>query len=219
MKMNIILTTLVGCLAYIILASNASGYGRAGHDATGASGAGTGANGGCSCHGVSASLAVTVELDSAGVPVTNYHPGASYTIKISGTNNSTTATLPKFGFQVSCVQANANNAGGANTAGSASCVNAGTWGTLPASTRISTGTFPTSLVEQSAAITATSGTGGTGTNYVESIPWTAPAAGTGAVVIYGVLNAVNNNGSESGDLSNIAKTLYIYEFGHIATCN
>jgi hypothetical protein len=55
------------------------------------------------------------------------------------------------------------------------------------------------IIEQSTAITATTGTGSSGTTYVESIPWTAPAAGTGSVVIYGVINAVNGNGSNSGD--------------------
>ncbi len=221
MKKSFLLVALLGGLCYIMLSSNSGGYGQAGRaDGTGASGAGTGANRGCSCHGNSSSIAVTVELDSAGSAVTRYTPGASYTIKISGTNNST-SSLPYFGFQLACVKANSAAAGSATQAGAASCQQAGTWGsTLPASVRSTTGTtFPETIIEQSAPIAATSGTGGTGTTYVESIPWTAPAAGTGAVVIYGVLNAVNNNGSDNGDKSNIANTLLISELGHVGSCN
>jgi len=224
MKKNILILTLLGGLSYLIFSSNAAGPGRtSGVDATGASGAGTGANQGCvngGCHAnMSASIAVTTELDSVGIPVSVYHPGMAYTIKISGTNNSTN-NLPYFGFQLSCVQQNANNAGGSNTAGSPACVNAGTFGTLPTSVRSTTSSyFPETIIEHSAAIIATSGTGATGTTYVETIPWTAPAAGTGAVVIYGILNAVNHDATANGDYCNIANTLLIFEAGHAGVCN
>ena len=222
MKKNILIFTLLGGLSYVLFASNGAGPGTVSRkDLTGASGNGTGANPGCvngGCHtSLASSIAVFVELDSLGHAVTQYHPGMAYTIKISGTNNSTN-TLPYFGFQLSCVVANSKNAGGTNTAGFSACVQAGTWGTMPASVHTASG-FSETVVEQSAAIIATSGSGGTGTTYVESIPWTAPVAGTGSVVIYGVLNAVNHNGSESGDYCNIANTLLISEFGHASTCN
>ncbi len=221
MKKNILIITIIAGLCYVVLASNTGGYGFSGHgDATGASGAGTGTNQGCSCHTPSANLAVFVELDSAGTAVTTYKPGVAYTIKISATNNST-STLPYFGFQLACVAANSFNAGGANTAGSPSCVTAGTWGTtLPTSVRMtSSAYFSEQVIEQSTPIIATTGTGGTGTTYVESIPWTAPAAGTGAVVIYGVLNAVNHDGTSGGDMSNVANNILISETGHVRTCN
>ena len=135
-----------------------------------------------------------VELDSAGTSVTSYHAGGSYTIKISATNG-TTNTLPVFGFQLATVLA-AN--GGTNTA-----AQAGTWGTtLPAHVQSVAGGASGSglnipIIEHSDTIPATSGTGGTGTTYGISIPWTAPAAGTGSVKIFGVLN-----GSSGHDIAN-----------------
>ena len=225
MKKNILILTLLGGLCYLIFSSHTNGLAiTSGQDATGASGAGTGANPGCvdgGCHSnITASIAVTVELDSSGVSVNEYHGGGAYTIKISGTNN-TANNLPYFGFQLACVKANASNAGGANTAGSPSCVQAGAWGaSLPASVRSTTVSgIPETIIEHSTPIIATSGTGGTGTTYVESIPWTAPAAGTGSVVIYGILNAVNHDGTNDGDYCNIANTLLIYESGHVQTCS
>ncbi len=223
MKKNILALTLLGGLCYLLFSSHTNGLGAtSSQDATGASGAGTGANQGCvngGCHSsMLSTIAVTVELDSAGISVNNYHPGLSYTVKIKGINNST-SSLPYFGFQLSCVKANSTNAGGSNTAGSPACVQAGTWGVMPASVRITTsGGFPQTLIEQSTPIIATTGTGGTGTTYVESIPWTAPAAGSGSVAIYGILNAVNHDGGASGDICNIANTLIIYEAGHTQSC-
>ena len=224
MKKNILVLTLLCGLSYLVFSSHVNGLGYSSHqDVTGASGAGTGANQGCingGCHTtMSAGITVTVELDSAGIAVNNYHPGAAYTIKLKGTNTTSTS-LPYFGFQLSCVKANSANAGGANTAGSPSCVQAGTWGTLPASVRSTTSTgFPQTIIEHNSPIIATSGTGGSGTTYVESIPWTAPAAGTGSVVIYGILLAVNHDGGSNGDYCNIANTLLIYEAGHVQTCS
>ncbi|HWB62956.1 MAG TPA: choice-of-anchor V domain-containing protein [Chitinophagales bacterium] len=174
-----------------------------GQDATGASGGGGCGGGGC--HGTTTSLGTTVELDTAGVPVTTYRPGQSYTVKIKATN-STSSTLPKFGFQLSAVKA---SGAGSNP------VDAGTWGsTLPSNVRNTSTSWSglgETIIEQSNAITATSGSGGSGTTYVESISWTAPAAGTGSVVIYGSLNAVNGNGSESGDKSQKATQITITE--------
>ena len=171
-----------------------------GIDGTGASG-----GGGCgSCHNSGSTDAAKVELDSAGVAVTSYHPGVAYTVKISGTNGSTT-TLPKFGFQVAVVKA---AGAGSNP------VDAGTWGTMPTSVQLTTGAnsgLPETVIEQISAITATSGTGGNGSTYVKSIPWTAPAIGTGSVVIYGVMNEVNGNGNSSGDKYQIAAHVTITE--------
>ena len=64
--------------------------------------------------------------------------------------------------------------------------------------------WPIPIVEHKAAIQATTGTGTNGTTYVESINWTAPAHGTGTVLLYGVLNAVNHDGQQSGDYGQAA---------------
>ncbi len=216
MKKSFILSLLAGGICYVVLSSNASGYGG---NATGSRGASTGANGGCSCHGAQNNLLpVTVELDSAGVAVSRYTPGGAYTIKLSGVNN-TTSTLPKFGFQLSAVLANSRQAGTTTPAGQPASVLAGTWGSsLPAgAANVAIGGL--NLIRQSSAINATTGTGAAGTTYVISIPWTAPAAGSGAVVLYGVLAAVNANSSDVGDQTNIAKTVFIPELGNENTCN
>jgi hypothetical protein len=78
-------------------------------------------------------------------------------------------------------------------AGDTAAAQAGTWGTtLPAHVQLtpaSTSGLNIPIVEHSDTILATTGTGGNGTTYVESIPWTAPAAGSGSIKIYGSLNA------------------------------
>ena len=178
MKIRMLLLVFAVSISLVLSSYRDGAENHAGYDGTGATGVS-----GCSCHVPSTGLGTTVELDSAGVPVTSYIPGASYTVKISATNG-TGGTLGSFGFQLATVLA----AGG----GGATPTHIGTWGTtLPTNVRLTTGAgrqIP--VIEQSAAITATSGTGGAGTTYVESIPWTAPPAGSGSIQIYGVLNAV-----------------------------
>ena len=197
MKQTIVLLLFGGALAYL-LSSYASGYAyNTGNNLTGATG-----SSGCSCHGSTSSLGTTVELDSAGVLVTSYRGGGSYTIKISATNNTTHTNLSHFGFQLSAVKS-------AN-AGTNSAVSAGTWGTLPTYTQVST-TSSCNVVEQTQAIPATTGTGAVGTTYVESIPWTAPVAGTGSVKLYGIINAVNFDGSSARDYSQAATAVTITE--------
>jgi len=143
--------------------------------------------------------------------VTTYHAGGSYTIKISGTN-STTHSLPKFGFQLATVKA----AG----AGTNAATQAGIWGaSLPTNVHfVDTGTcatcsfgLPIPIVEQSASIAATSGSGGSGTTYAVSVPWTAPAAGTGAVAIYGVLNGASGNDVATENYYQVAAPITITE--------
>ncbi len=198
MKKSIIITTFCAALAYVVLTSSSSGLST---DNTGAQG-----TTGCSCHSPSANslINVTIELDSAGSPVTHYVGGGSYTIKLSGTNN-TSFSLPYFGFQLTTVKA----AG----AGTGTAVYTGTLASsgLPTGCKNTTvGTLH--LVEHNTPNVATTGTGATGTTYVRSIAWTAPATGTGSVSLYGVINAVNHNGSSSGDYWNAATAVTISEF-------
>jgi hypothetical protein len=210
MKKRILLMTTLAAFGYITLTSsnNGGGFGQ-GADGTKASGTAlTCAHSGC--HGSSTLTTVTVELDSASTPVTHYIHGHSYTLKITGTNTGTTS-LPRFGFQITVVKA----AG----AGTSSAVNAGTMAStgLPTNVRYTTASATlgplVDVVEHSAPIVATSGTGGSGTTYVESIPWTAPAtSGTGSVVIYGCVNAVNFNGNaDANDHYNSATPVTITE--------
>lgn len=193
-------------------------------DATGAQGTGTvnvtggawigasGCNTGSGCHHATTNLGTTLELDSAGVAVTSYHPGHSYTVKISATNG-TGNMMPFFGFQLASVRA----AG----AGTNAATQAGIWHStgLPRNVQLrdtgSCGTcslyLPIPIIEHSDTITATSGTGGAGTTYVEIIPWTAPAAGTGSVAFYGVINGALGDDNFDHNYYQVATPITITE--------
>ena len=199
--MRKLILPVFGGLLYIALASNNSGSAYSGpNDCTGAEGTGSLATGGnaavgCStgsnCHNSSTSLGTTIQLlDQGNNLKTSYVPGASYTVKISATNNTSQTNLAKFGFQLASVTATG--------AGTASAVQGGTWGTsLPTNVQMTdTGSCTTCsaglaipIIEQHTALVATSGTGGIGTVYSISIPWIAPARGTGSIKLYGSLNA------------------------------
>ena len=190
---------LVAGALYLTLSSSASGGAyNSGVDGTQATG-----GSGCSCHSHNTATTVVVELDSAGVAVTSYHPGMAYTITLTGTNTGTTS-LPYFGFQTTVVKASG--------AGTSSAVLAGTLGTsgLPAATRYTSAASGCGIdvIEQSGRHNKTTGTGTTGTTYVVSgLPWTAPAAGTGNVKVYGCINAVNGSGSGGDHWNNNSITV------------
>ena len=196
-----ILLTVFGAFVALLVYSYGSGAAanQNGIDGTGASG-----SSGCgSCHHSATTDTTRVELDSAGVSVTTYHPGTAYTVKIKAVNGSTT-TLSKFGFQVTVVKATG--------AGTTSCVDAGTWGTpLPSTTQKtipSNSGLPETVMEQSGPISATTGGGAQYSTYVESFPWTAPAAGTGSVKLYGVMNILT---SQSNSKYQVAPVVTITE--------
>lgn len=142
----------------------------------------TGSNGnneGCaSCHGNNANTAtvISIELLSGGTPVTSYTPGATYTVRLNGQN--ATNARPKFGFQLTA----------ANTAGT-SVGTMGVNGVTGVATRANN-----TLIEHTQPLDGTLGTDNN-YSYVRTFSWTAPAAGTGTVKFYAVLNAVNGNGS------------------------
>jgi hypothetical protein len=188
MKKRSIILFLFGGICYVALSGNASGPGTV----TAVDGTGVNTTG-CSCHNLSATstTSVSMQLLSGATPVTTYTPGATYTIRVTGSNSSTSLNLPRFGYQVTAMKT------GSTT------VNAGTL-SAPAGSHTVAVTGGVKLVEHSTALTATSGTGGSGTQYVVNVPWTAPAAGTGSVTLRSVINAVNFNGSTSGDGWNTA---------------
>ena len=186
MKKIFILIPLFGLLAGAIFSSYSSGPAFAdGLERSGASG-GTPGCGGGGCHSTGSSAAIlpmNISLVSGSTPVTSYTPGMSYNIVITCTYTPVVAaTLPKFGFQMGAMK------------GISTSVNAGTWGTLPASTHMTTA-LGANVVEHSAPLPPFAGTGAAGTIYAVSVPWTAPAAGTGNVKLYGVINAVDGFGS------------------------
>ncbi len=196
MKKKIILFPFIAAILYVTLSSNATGPGHtSGRDATGAIGAAGCTGAGCHSATANTGIQLNVEIDSAGTPVTSYYAGQTYSITITGVNN-TTNVLPKFGFQMEVVKL----AG----AGTASAVNAGTIATtgLPAFCQNTT-LGSRHLVEHANRLSPASGTGATGTVYTETISWTAPAtSGTGSIKIFSTLNAVNFDLNTSGDAWN-----------------
>ncbi|HTA81388.1 MAG TPA: T9SS type A sorting domain-containing protein [Bacteroidia bacterium] len=174
---------------------------------------------GCStgkgCHATSATSGITVaiELDSAGIPTTHYVGGMNYTVKLTGVN-TTSSNLPAFGFQIGSV---------AGTVTSATPTPAGTWPTpYPANTHLApvpAKYYMVPVVEQGTQLPPTTGTGSTGTTYVETLNWTAPVAGTGVISIWAALNAVNDNGTnDAGDLWNTNHVI-INEWGAVGIEN
>jgi len=204
MKKQILLFTVVAGMAAIVLTSGKNGAGfQKGYNSTGSE-TGLGNLNGCNatgCHGTTASTDITlsVELDSAGVPQNYYTPGGLYTIKLTGTNTSST-TYPKYGFQLSAIK------------GSTSVVtpvNAGTLQStgLPTNVRFTAPTvnFVCSLVEHSNPLPATTLGGAQGGTYVVSFNWTAPVAGTGTVSLWGAINVCNDDNLSTGDKWNLNK--------------
>lgn len=193
MKKRFLLVPLFGVFAYVTLSSDSNGPGG---NKTGSHGASAGCG---SCHGSSATSGVTLSfvLDSAGTPVTRYKPGMTYTLKMTATN-TTSNNLPKFGTQMSVVSGSGS-----------SSTNAGQFQSWPASTD----TFRTGgicILEHTARLSPATGTGSTGTTYEVSTMWKAPAAGTGTVTVYGVVNAVNTSPSDddAGDKWNTGNTSF-----------
>jgi hypothetical protein len=194
MKIRSIVLTLISGFLYLMICSYNDGPGSHGWDCTGAE-TGLGNPSGCyqnnGCHGNSTSatagINVTLELDSAGIPTTQYVGGGLYTVKITGTNN-TAFNLPKYGFQIGCIL------------GSTAVItptNKGTWTTpLPTGTHIANpqaGNFVVRVVENGSTLSPATGTGANGTIYSKTFNWTAPVAGTGTISFWAALNAVNND--------------------------
>ncbi len=197
MKIRTIVYISMAVVCSIIISSYSGGPGiNGGWDCTGAETGlqnPTGCSGGCHSSSANLGISVSIELDSAGVPTTHYTPGANYTVKFTGTNN-TGNTLPKYGFQMNCIK---------GSVAVTTPTPIGTWVTpYPAQTHLANaqaGNFVATLVEQSSTISATTGSGGNGTTYSKTFNWKAPAAGTGTVSIWTVVNAVNGNGTNDGN--------------------
>lgn len=188
MKKAFLLIPLLGFGLYLSLSSNKTGYGS---NVTGSHGGTVGCT---TCHGsAQAGVGITIELDSAGTPVTRYKAGKTYTLKVKGVNHTTATNLAGYGGQLSIVS-------GSGT----SSVNAGTLSSPSTGTTIRTGSGSVKFVEHTTRLSPVSGTGDTGTTYEISATWTAPTTnGTGTIKAYGIINAVNcNNNDGSGDYWN-----------------
>jgi hypothetical protein len=95
MKKQVLIITVCAGLGALMFSSYGAGPASNGYDCTGAETAGslgnfTGCSSGGGCHknSVTTTVGVALELDSAGVPVTRYKAGMTYTVKLTGTNGT-----------------------------------------------------------------------------------------------------------------------------------
>ena len=133
------------------------------------------------CHsGGGFNASTSISLLSGSNPVTQYTPGANYTLQLKVTS---TSGNPSYGF---CLMA----------ATTTTHTDINTWGAIPTGGRKNT-VLTRHYIEQTSARTATSTT--PTSSYTIDVPWTAPAAGTGSISFYASGLAVNNNNSTGGD--------------------
>ena len=124
------------------------------------------------CHSPGPAVTTLSGIFSSNIPPAGYTPSTTYTI----TANFVRPGHVKFGFEATPQ----------NTAGTLK----GTMANINAQTK---------LILSNKYITHTSsGVSGSGSK-LWSFTWTAPATGQGPVTFYGMFNATNNNGSDSGD--------------------
>ncbi|MBS1689354.1 MAG: T9SS type A sorting domain-containing protein [Bacteroidetes bacterium] len=193
MKKRILLLTSVLLLGYVSLSSYTLGPAtEASLDLTGDTGGSTNCNtgGGCHANNSTATTDTIYVLDkTTGLAVTQYTPGTVYTVNLSGTNTST--YLTHFGFQLAAVLGSGSQGG--------------SFATTTSKVHIKT-LSGRQIVEHNGVIA------GTGNKYLATMNWTAPPKGSGDVTFYGILNAVNNNGTnDGGDIPNPAAPLTITE--------
>jgi hypothetical protein len=188
MKRSFIILPVILAGLYFSLSSNSSGPASAGN---GIRNGGPGTNGNCSsCHvGGAGTTTMTIALkEKNGGAAANgkYKPGTVYTVTISGNN----ANLAFFGFQL--------------TAATGSNQQAGSFGNF-GSNKHAVVIGGLQVVEHSTNIAKTNG------NYLAEFEWTAPAAGTGTVTLYGIINGVNGDNTTNGDKTSAPVNLSLTE--------
>lgn len=189
MKKTIVLLPFILGFAYVLLCGNAGGPGNvSSQERTGVTGTASCDGGGCHTPTTGGTVLFSISLTGPLGGTTTYVPGGSYTIHLSGLNASTVAILPHFGYQVSAVTSTSANAGTM---------------TPPSASHHLITVSGINVMEHAVPLAPSSGTGApipAGTTYDVYIPWTAPAAGTGSVTIRGIMNAVNDNSANTGDV-------------------
>lgn len=181
-------------MAALILSSYATGpfYNGAGNRTGSAGTTATCSGNGCHASNSSSTLCSLLVQTDTGTIIAQYTPGTTYTVLVNGSADS---SLTKFGFQVSCVKANETSTQAGNFSAGTD-MHVSNFGTLQ-------------LVEHSMPLSGTASAGGN--NYQASFSWTAPAAGTGDVEFFAMLNAVNDNTKETGDQPGTPMTLTLKE--------
>jgi hypothetical protein len=202
MKKRILLFSLTLGMIYTISSSRTGGVATIlGSNLTGSMGSPGASCGGSGCHaaGVASTTAtLVIQAVGASAPVLNgkYEAGKTYNVTLSGTNTLyPTPSLTKFGFQVTATKDDGTKAGTIVTP-------------LPTNTATKT-VAGREIFEQTAALSQ----GTIPNTYSVTYKWTAPPTGSGKVTFYYILNAVNGNGSENGDLPSTGKTSIFNEAG------
>ncbi len=121
-------------------------------------------------------LTITVVDAVTNYPVLGYEPGKQYKVKLTCV---APGALAKFGFQACILRA--GNA------------QAGVLTTSMANTKI-TPRSGVQYAEQSASLNTNAG------NNDAEFLWTAPSPSVGNVTVYGIINCVNGNGQDNGDI-------------------
>ncbi len=182
MKRTILLFS-TALVTYLTLSSNSFGPANSGNgNRTGSPGS-VGTCGSATCHGAQSATTTgqfftIVDVTQPSVPVSKYIGGHAYTVTIvgNGPNNN-------FGFQAVTLNSSNNQVG-----------------TVVATDgKTHAGPSPnTSLIEHNQPI------GKVNNAYSVSYTWNAPAAGTGTVTFYGIINSVNNvPGNDAGDIPSL----------------
>jgi hypothetical protein len=181
MKRNLLIVLLGAVLASGVLSSYEHGPAyEGGLNRTGSQGGPASCSGG-GCHNVNnpATVVGINVYNSFGTAVDHYTPGETYTVAITG-HHTSSLSLSEFGFQVSAVNSAQNQAG-------TFAVTSGTH------LRV-TSLGGLQIVEHKEALDDSV------TNYfVARFSWTAPAAGTGNVQFYGILNPFGGEGDDDDE--------------------
>ncbi|MCC6187149.1 MAG: T9SS type A sorting domain-containing protein [Chitinophagaceae bacterium] len=185
-KKILLLSATLG-IAFLSLNSNSGGPAKAGNgNLTGSPGSASSCSGG-SCHAAGSGSTTTqlggpifLTLKSTSAPEASgmYVPGTVYNVRLATQN---TNVRPKFGFQVTAVKKSDGTQAGSMAITSATNTQLITVGGR-------------GIVEHKSAITAS-----TPGLYNISFEWTAPAAGTGDVDFYAIVNAVDGTGTAAND--------------------
>ncbi len=188
MKKSIVISALILPVVFVVFSSNSNGPASSGN---GIRNGGPLSNGTCgSCHGGgpgTTSINFTLVEKASGTPTTgSYKPGVVYTVTLSGNNPS----LPFFGFQLSAATATQQQAGSFSNLGTGKHIS---------------NQSSYQIVEHSNNLSKVNG------SYTVSLDWTAPAAGSGSVTLYGIINAVNDDNSTTGDKVSAPATLSLTE--------
>lgn len=132
---------------------------------------------GMNCSGCHAGQPInSTSMITTDIPPSGYVPGTKYLITINAQHPS----LNRFGFMLT-----------AQTHTTSNPIHVGTWTLLNNQTQLRINSRYVSHTSQ--------GTQGSNNARTWQVEWTAPAAGTGTVAFYAAVNAVNGNGTTTGD--------------------